>query len=139
MSDGREPAGPGSIVKHGAGFVASGSIAFAVDAGVLVLLTGLLGLDPFSARLAAIASAMVAAWLAHRRLTFAVETAPSLGEFLRFAAVASGAAAVNYAIYAALLLVFGELPPLAALVAATLISMGVSYLGMRFGVFAKRP
>lgn len=126
-----------SLVRHGPGFVASGLIAFSVDALVLLALTRL-GVDPFSARIVAIAIAMVAAWLSHRRLTFAVIEPPSFGEFARYAVVASGAAAVNYAIYAALLLVWRGLPPLVALVAATATSMCVSYVGMRFGVFKAR-
>lgn len=126
------------VARHGAGFVASGLIAFSVDAGVLLALTRYAGLDPFSARLAAIITAMVVAWLSHRRLTFAVKTPPSLGEFLRFAVVASGASFVNYVIYATLLLVWRQMPPLAALVAATAVSMCASYIGMRLGVFRHR-
>lgn len=133
----REKAERSSLVRHGPGFVASGLIAFSVDALVLLALTRS-GVDPFSARVVAIAIAMVAAWLSHRRLTFAVAVPPSLTEFARYAVVASGAAAVNYAIYAALLLVWRGLPPLAALFAATATSMCVSYVGMRFGVFRAR-
>ncbi|MBL8565115.1 MAG: GtrA family protein [Hyphomicrobiaceae bacterium] len=134
----RDTAGQRSLASHGAGFVTSGLIAFAVDAGVLFLLTHYAGLDPFSARVFAILTAMVAAWLLHRRLTFAVKTSPSIAEFVRFAVVAAGAALVNYAVYAAILLLWARMPPLAALVAATAVSMCVSYVGMRLGVFRHR-
>ena len=126
------------LVRHGAGFLVAGLIAFATDAGMLLLLTRFAGLDPFSARLLAIAVAMVAAWLAHRTLTFAVEAPPSLGEFIRYSGVAASAATVNYLVYAGLLIVWRDLPPVAALVGATLVSMCVSYSGMRFGVFRPR-
>lgn len=126
------------LVRHGAGFLIAGLIAFATDAGVLLVLTHFAGLDPFSARLLAIAVAMVAAWLAHRTLTFAVKAPPSLGEFTRYAAVAASAATVNYAVYAGLMIVWRDLPPVAALVGATVVSMCVSYSGMRFGVFRPR-
>lgn len=126
------------LVRHGAGFLVAGLIAFATDAGVLLLLTHYAGLDPFSARLLAIAVAMVTAWLAHRKLTFAVEAPPSFGEFVRYAGVAASAAAINYAVYAGLLLVWRDLPPVMALVGATVVSMCVSYSGMRFGVFRPR-
>ena len=44
-------------------------------------------------------------------------------------------AAVNYAGFAAVLLLRPATPPLLALVVASLGAMMVSYLGMRFGVF----
>lgn len=128
---------PRSLARHGAGFLASGLIAFSIDAAMLHLLTRFAGLDPFSARVLAIGIAMIAGWLAHRRLTFAVGKPPSLSEFLRYAAVAWSAAAINYAIYALILIARANTPPLAALVGATIVSMCVSYLGMRFGVFAR--
>ena len=134
--DGDEPAR--SAVRHGAGFVASGLLATAVDAAMLEVLTRGAGLDPFSARLLAIVAAMVAAFFAHRRLTFAMTTPPTLAEFTRFLAVAWSASAVNYGLYALVLLARPETPPLLALVAATAVSMAVSYIGMRFGVFARR-
>ncbi len=131
-----EPA-PLGLTRHVGGFAASGAIAFTVDATVLALLTRGLGVDPLLARLAAIAVAMVAGWRAHRRLTFAVTRPASLGEFLSYAAVAWTSAAVNYAAFAAILLLRPGTDPLAALVGASLVAMTVSYLGMRFGVFGK--
>ena len=123
--------------RHGAGFFASGAIAFATDAAVLALLTRGFGVDPFLARLVAIGCAMIAGYFAHRRLTFDVKAPPSLAEFGKFAGVASGAAALNYAIYAGLLLAFPPLDPMLALVAASLFAMAASYAGYRFGVFTK--
>lgn len=127
-----------SALTHGAGFVLSGGLAFAVDAGTLWLLTRFAGLDPYSARLAAIATAMVTAFFAHRRLTFAMTTPPTLAELARFLAVAWSASAVNYGLYALLLLARPATAPLLALVAATVVSMAVSYVGMRYGVFKRR-
>lgn len=135
-----EPAQPAangaqSLTQHGAGFLASGLIALAVDTGITSLLTRILGLSAFLARPIAIAVAMIVAWICHRHLTFAVKTAPSLREFARYAAVAWSAAAVNYTVYAAILLLFPVIAPEIALVGSSLVSMMVSYLGMRFGVF----
>lgn len=126
------------LVRHGGGFLVSGLMAFAVDALVLWLLTRWAGFDPFTARLFAIAIAMVVAWLAHRRLTFQVAQPPSLNEFLHFAALAWTAAALNYAVYAMILIVRPALSPLIALVGATAVAMSFSYLGMRFSVFRDR-
>jgi putative flippase GtrA len=125
-----------SLVRHGAGFVASGVIALAVDTGVLAGLTRLFALSPLIARLIAISCAMVAGWLCHRRWTFAVKARPSLAEFGRYAAVAWSAAAVNYAIYAAILFVVPALAPELAVVLSSVVAMVASYAGMRFGVFA---
>ncbi len=124
--------------RHWLAFAASGGIAFAIDAVVLKSLTLFAGFSPFSARLIAIAAAMLGGWLAHRTWTFRVAAKPSLAEFGRYAAVASGSAAVNYVIFAGLLLAKPDLEPLIALVLASAVAMAVAYLGMRFGVFGRR-
>lgn len=127
-------------LRHGAGFITSGLIAFSTDAAVLWLLTRLAGLDPYSARAIAILTAMVVAYFAHRRLTFSVSLPPSAMEFMKFASVASTANAINYAIYAGMLLLVPGCTPLQALLVASIVAMAVSYLGFRFGVFKKsRP
>lgn len=127
-------------LKHGAGFITSGLIAFSTDAAVLWLLTRLSGLDPYSARAIAILTAMAVAYFAHRRLTFSVSHPPSAMEFMKFASVASTANAINYAIYAGMLLLIPGCTPLQALLVASIVAMAVSYFGFRFGVFKKsRP
>lgn len=131
------PARNQTLARHSAGFVASGVIALTVDAGTTSALTRIVGLSAFAARPVGIALAMVVAWACHRRLTFAVTTAATLAEFTRYAAVAWGAAAVNYALYASLLLVVPTMAPEVALFFSSLASMVVSYLGMRFGVFGR--
>lgn len=121
--------------RHWAGFIGSGGVAFLVDATVLELMTRAAGLGPLAARVIAIACAMVVAWLMHRRLTFAVTHAPSLAEFLKFAGVAWVSSAVNYGIYAVIMLALPTTAPFVALVIASAVAMCTSYLGMRFGVF----
>ena len=125
-------------IRHGLGFLVSGGTAFAVDALVLELLTALLGLHPIAARLVAISLAMVAGWLMHRTLTFAVPTPPSVAEFLRYAGVAWTAAALNYGLFVAILLVRPGTEPLAALVVSSAAAMIFAYLGMRFATFRQR-
>ena len=78
------------------------------------------------------------AWLLHRQLTFAVSVPPSFREFARFASVAMTANLINYGIYALILLVRPDTPPLLALVLSTAVAMVVSYLGFRLRVF-RRP
>lgn len=125
--------------RHWGGFILSGGTAAVVDAVLTLALIRWTPLGPFVARFIAIAIAMVVAWLMHRNLTFAVETPPSLKEFLRFAAVAWSANALNYAIYVVTLLVFPDLPTLAVIVFSTGVATVFSYLGFRLGVFRRPP
>lgn len=124
--------------RHWGGFLVSGGTAFVVDAALTLTLT-YAGLNAFIARLIAIMVAMVVAWLMHRRFTFAVKAPPSMREFMKFAAVAWSANALNYGIYAVLLLVWPALWPLAAMVVSTAVAMVFSYLGFRLGVFREPP
>lgn len=122
-------------LKHGLGFLVSGSIAFCVDAAILQLLSGVLDVDPILARIGSISIAMVFGWLSHRRLTFGVVAPPSAAEFLRYAAVAWFSAAVNYFVFVLILLLRSDTPIFAALVVAAIVAMFVSYIGMRFAAF----
>jgi putative flippase GtrA len=124
-------------VRHYGGFLAAGLVALVVDALILTVLTEALALSPFIARIFSISVAMVVSWQINRRVTFAVATSPTLAEFVRFATVSWAAQAVNYALFAALLLLRPETWPVTALVAASLVAMFVSYAGFRFGVFHK--
>lgn len=126
-----------SPLRHYGGFVLAGVSALAIDAAVLTLLMTVFGWSPFAARVVSIAIAMVASWLINRTVTFAVQSPPTLAEFARFAAVSWLAQAVNYAVFAAILLVRPGTAPIGALVAASLVAMVVAYVGFRFGVFRK--
>ena len=122
-------------VRHWGGFLFTGGSGFVIDAGITTGLIHFAGLDPFSSRLIGIAVAMVFAWAMHRRVTFNVAAPPSVGEFARFVGVAGSANALNYGIYALILLVWPQTWPLAALVVSTAIAACASYAGFRFGVF----
>jgi len=124
--------------EHYAGFLFSGSLAFLIDASILEALTRIAGLSPFVARLVSISIAMVAAWLLHRTVTFAVRVPPSFTEFLQFAAVVWSAQLINYLIFCAVLIAVPGTAPFVALVLACLVAMFVSYTGYRFGVFRNR-
>jgi putative flippase GtrA len=117
----------------------SGLIATATDAAVLVALTLGFGVDPYSARVAAIAVAMVAGFFAHRRLSFGVTEAATLAQFGKFISVAASVSIINYAIYAGVLLFKPGTGPLLAFAVATVFSIAASYFGLRFGVFRKPP
>ena len=80
---------------------------------------------------------MVAGWLMHRTFTFAVQARPSVAEFVRYAGVAWTAAALNYGVFVAILLVRPGTEPLVALVVSSVAAMVFAYLGMRFGAFRR--
>jgi putative flippase GtrA len=123
-------------VRHGLGFAFSGGLAFLIDAAVLSVLAAL-GMHPIVARLFAIAIAMVAGWLAHRRFTFRLSSPPRVPEFLRYAAVGWTVAAINYGVFVLILLLRPATPPLHALIVSSLVAMVLSYVGMRFAAFRR--
>jgi putative flippase GtrA len=135
----RRPLGERSaVLRHWGGFVLAGSIAFVVDSGVLMLLSQGLGMPALVARILAISLAMIVSWLINRTITFPTSAAPSVAEFARFAAVAWSAAAINYLVFAGLVMSLPKIHPVAAVAIASLVAMVGSYAGMRFGVF-RRP
>jgi putative flippase GtrA len=118
-------------------FVMVGGAGFLVDAGVLAALHHRAALDPFSARLVSIAAAALVTWRLNRAFTFESAGARQGREGLRYALVALVAAGLNFLLYALVLSVIPGLPPVAAVVVATFISLLVSYLGysrFAFGV-----
>jgi putative flippase GtrA len=124
-------------LRHGLAFVVSGGLAFVTDAGILKVLTTVLGIHPIVARLVSLSFAHVVGWLSHRRFTFRLTTAPTLAEFLRYAGVQSTVAVINYAIYVAVILLRPGIEPLLALVISSGIAMFFSYFGIRFAAFRR--
>lgn len=124
------------FLKRFSRFGLVGGIGFVVDAG-LTLTFIQAGLDAFSARLIAIALAMLVTWRLNRAITFDDSGASQRSEGLRYGAVAITAAVINYASYAALMLAFLGLFPVFAVAAATGVSMAISYLGYSQYAFKK--
>lgn len=117
-------------------FATVGGVGFLVDAGLLATLHHGAGLDPFTARIVSIGVAAFTTWRLNRSLTFGASSTSQATEGLRYGAVALLTAALNYAIYAALLLIWPNVPPVAAAIAATIAAMGFSYAGYSRFVFA---
>ena len=109
-------------------FALVGGLGFIVDAGLTLSLIAW-GVDPFSARVVAIGLAMLVTWRLNRAITFGQSGTSQRSEGLRYGSVALFAAALNYATYAALLLLVPGLWPLVAVAVATGTSMLVSYIG----------
>ena len=117
-------------------FALVGGTGFIIDAGLLALLHHGGGLDPFLSRLISISAGAFTTWRLNRGLTFGASGLSQAREGLRYGAVAALAAGINYLIYAAALLLWPALPPLAAAVMATLAAMCFSYAGYSRLVFS---
>jgi putative flippase GtrA len=116
-------------------FVVVGAVGFLADAAMLALLTAALQLDPLVARLGSIVFALAVTWMLNRHLTFGPSRRTIAVEGARYGGVGIGTSVVNYLVYSALLLALPGLPPLAALAAASLVAMALSYLGYSRLVF----
>jgi len=119
-------------------FAIVGGIGFTVDAALLSLLLWTTALGPYWARLISIAVATTVTWLCNRRLTFAPSGRSLLSEGTRYGGVGITSSVVNYLIYSGLLVALDWVPPVAAMVAATAVSMMVSYLGYSRLVFGRQ-
>jgi putative flippase GtrA len=117
-------------------FAFVGGTGFAVDAATLATLHHGGGIDPFLARIVSIAAASFVTWRLNRSLTFGVSALSQTVEGVRYAAVAGLAACVNYMIYALVLTVRTDMPPVGAAIVATLVAMIFSYAGYSRFVFS---
>ncbi|MEW7007185.1 MULTISPECIES: GtrA family protein [unclassified Lentilitoribacter] len=117
-------------------FGIAGSIGFIVDAGVLILLLHFTPLDPFSARIFAIAAAMFCTWMINRNFTFQKGGRSVAKEGMRYGSVGITSALINYTVYSGLLIQFSELRPVFAVVIASAVATIWSYVGYSKFVFA---
>jgi putative flippase GtrA len=122
-------------LRHGLGFLLSGSLAFVTDAGILQAMIAVFGAHPILARIVSISFGHTVGWLSHRRFTFRLATRPTFAEFLRYMGVQSTVALINYGIYVAVILLRPGIQPLLALVISSGIAMFFSYFGIRFAAF----
>jgi len=125
-------------IQHYGGFVLGGFLAFSTDAAILEALMHVAGLSPYLVRPVGISAAMVVSWVVNRTVTFAVNTRPTVVEFLQFAAVASSAQVINYSVFVLALLLLDGTSPFVAMVFSSLVAMLFSYGGFRLTVFGKR-
>ena len=131
---------PRTYLRRWISFGTIGLIALAIDASILTVLTSRAGLSPFLSRVPAILVAMVFGWLGNRRITFGLRSKPNLAEFLRYAAASGLGICVNYAAFAALLLLIPGVVLVGAMALASVVAAGVSYLGYhRFAFAGKKP
>lgn len=117
-------------------FLFVGFVGFVIDAGLVFVLTGA-GISPVLARIPAITVAIFTTWILNRTLTFRVHAPRSRDELTRYFAVALSSAALNFALYAALIVI--GVWPVAAVAVSTICLLFYSFLGYRRFAFRERP
>ncbi|AZO04341.1 MULTISPECIES: GtrA family protein [unclassified Mesorhizobium] len=116
-------------------FTLAGGIGFAADAAALWLLLAAAPLGALSARVLSIGFALCVTWQINRHVTFAPSSRSIAEEGARYGGVGIATSIVNYLVYCAVLLALPALPPLAALVIASIVAMTLSFLGYSRLVF----
>ncbi len=117
-------------------FLGVGGLGLVTDLAVFTAVIGH-GVPPLAARLVSLAAATLITWRLNRALTFDHSGRRPADEALRYAAVAVGAQAVSYALFAVLVVtVFRAVPQFAVLCGAAAGAI-VSYSGQ--ALFAFRP
>lgn len=134
-------AAPRPIHRQLLRFCVVGAIAFAVDAGAVQVLVGWRGWDPFLARVVSYLAAATTAWWLNRRYTFGAGGAPVHREWAAYLVVNTAGGAVNYAVYAALVLAFDAVRAVPALgvAAGSVAGLVVNFALNRWLVFRRRP
>ncbi len=115
-----------------------GAAGFLIDASTLSALIHFTPLDPYSARVIAIAVAMTSTWLMNRYLTFGPSQRGVAHEAARYGSVGLIGSLLNYTIYAAVLTVMPQVNALIALVIASGSVAVFSWFGYSELVFKRR-
>lgn len=119
-------------------FLIVGSIGFAVDGGILLILTSFAGWMPVPARVVGIPVAVSVTWWFNRMWTFKSGRARSMEhQYALYFVVQLAGLAVNFAIFAGLVrLPWFATCPIAALAVASTAAMFATYVLSRYFVFA---
>jgi len=119
-------------------FCLVGGIGFVVDAGLLWLLLDITELGPLIGRLLCYLAAATTTWLLHRHLTFpAAGRERKARRWLLFVVVNGAGAALNYGVYALLVLsvAFFADHPVAAVAVGSAVALLVNFWANRIWVF----
>jgi putative flippase GtrA len=122
-------------------FAAVGTVGFVVDACILTLLVTGVGWGVFESRPLSFLVAVSLTWFLNRVSTFRHRAGPNRRqEYLRYMAVGTLGALLNFSVYAAVLLSIPTLVqwPAVALAAGSLTAMAFNFLGSRAFAFDRR-
>ncbi len=117
-------------------FAVAGLVGFAVDGGILLLLTQRMDWDPFRARLLSFVAAATVTWLINRTRTFSrpVPRDSLLGEWLSYLGLMVVGGAINIGVYSLVIFTLGQRPwqLMLALVAGVGVGMLVNFTTSRW-------
>lgn len=119
-------------------FAAVGTVGFVIDAGLVEVLKGALGLG--GSQLVAFSVAATATWALNRQFTFGSSTYPLHVEWFRYIASNLLGSAVNNAVYFWAVTQFAEASkhPVAAVAAGSIAGMFFNFAASRHIAFKKR-
>jgi putative flippase GtrA len=123
-------------------FAIVGAIGFAIDGGVMQLLTATTGTSPLIARAFSFPLALSVTWVLNRAWTFPTGRVRALlSQYRRYLGVQIAGFIINYALFAALVQSGGiwQQQPLLALVIGGFVSMITTYALSRLLVFSAVP
>jgi len=122
-------------------FALVGAGGFFVDVVIVYTMIFVIGLSPLTARVPSFLAAATFTWYFNRHLTFNdCDRSQPLSQWVRFLVVNAGGGVVNFATYAATLLLLGDaaVVPLLAVAAGSLAGLSVNYIASRYLVFQTR-
>lgn len=114
-------------------FTLVGAAGFLVDAGVLLLLAKLLGMNIYLARVLSWLAAATFTWRLNRTLTFANRGGPILRQWLMFLAASAGGGLINIGLSSGL--IAARMAPVPALACGALAGLLWNFLASRRFVF----
>jgi len=121
-------------------FAVVGCVGFAVDGGLLHLLTSLAQWGPIAARGVSFPTAVLATWWLNRRITFAGrEQGPWWASLARYVGVSLVGTGVNFGIYSALVLGSAAMAarPIVPFAFASAAALVFNYLGSKHFAFRR--
>lgn len=121
-------------------FSSVGAVGFAIDGGLLVLLSQMFDINLYVSRIFSFIVATIATWLLNRSLVFKVEAvslASSRREYGRYFFIQSGGALINLGVFSLLIKMFQHLyqDPIIPLFVGALFGLLYNYTGVRYWAF----
>lgn len=124
------------LIRRLGGFLAAGSVGFIVDAGLTETCVAL-GLNPYAARVVAVAAAIATTYVINRFFTWRRSATQTQGgrRKARYLAVSLASMAINYAVYAMAVATFAGIRPALAVAFGSAVGMVSNYFGYSRLVF----
>lgn len=126
-------------IKHYSAFLIAGGCAFIINLIILLLLITVLDLNPYLGQFFGLWGSITSSWWINRTWTFPSIVSPTIKEYVTYCTSMLVSSLVNYICYVLALQIHETFItyPILALFPATLISMVVSYVGMKFFIYKK--